>query len=273
MKTPAIDFGESSISARARMAAALVRLAANRDPRARPIRKALRATVRGRWAPDEARWIDRIERRRLELWSESRPTAMPEFEPRAADGTGGFSMSGPPTSMGMAAVLMSLSPHWCRLLLRLVREHRPRSCLELGTGFGISAAYTGAALELNGAGELTTLEGSEEWAASAGEGFDTLGLARISQRVGPIERTLADEADRRAPLDFVFIDAEHEGEATLDHFYTLLPHLSDGAILLFDDVGWPGVERAVEEIASDDRISTGSRIGRLAGCAVRGPRT
>ena len=65
VKTPATDFGESSISARARMAAALVRLAANRDPRARPIRKALRATVRGRGARRGA--LDRPHRGAIAL--------------------------------------------------------------------------------------------------------------------------------------------------------------------------------------------------------------
>ena len=34
--------------------------------------------------------------------------------------------------------------------MRTVRELSPSACLELGAGFGISAAYQGAALELNG---------------------------------------------------------------------------------------------------------------------------
>ena len=42
--------------------------------------------------------------------------------------------------------------------MRIVRELSPRACLELGAGYGISAAYQGAALELNGSGTLTTME-------------------------------------------------------------------------------------------------------------------
>src|SRR5215204_1409803 len=45
-----------------------------------------------------------------------------------------------------------------QLLFRLVREFAPTSCLELGTCIGVSAAFQAAALELNGAGHLLTLE-------------------------------------------------------------------------------------------------------------------
>jgi predicted O-methyltransferase YrrM len=253
------------------MAAALVRLRGDPEPGARPVRAALRAAFARRARPDEAAWIERIEARRVELHREERPTALPDYEAPSGNGAGGFSMSGPATSMGAASVMMSLAPQWCLLLMRLVREREPRSCLELGTGFGISASYTAAALELNGAGELTTLEGSAEWAQSAGETFAALGLGRIEQRVGPIEETLADEASRRAPLDFVFVDAEHDGDATLRHFHAILPHVADRALLVFDDAVWDGVSRAVDEIARHPRVPTTARIGRFAACVVRGP--
>ena len=46
--------------------------------------------------------------------------------------------------------------------MRLVRELRPHSCLELGTGVGVSAGYQAAAMELNGVGRLLTLDGSAD---------------------------------------------------------------------------------------------------------------
>ncbi len=258
------------LAARARMTAALARLIADRDPAARPIRAALRTAIGGRPDANEAAWVERIEARRIALRSEEGATRLTDYEAPSGNG-GGFTTAGPETTLGMASVVMSLSPQWCLLLMRLVRERAPRSCLELGTGFGISTAYQAAALELNGAGQLTTLEGSEQWAASAAEGFAALGLDRIVQRVGPIERTLADAATGLAPLDLVFIDAEHDGAATLGYFRTLLPHLADGALVIFDDADWSGVRRAVDEVSRDPRVSTTARIGRLAACAVRGP--
>ena len=63
---------------------------------------------------------------------------------------------------------------------------------------GISSAYQAAALELNGRGELTTLEGARAWAEVAEQGLSSLGLAeRCRVEVGPIDETL----DARAGAD------------------------------------------------------------------------
>ena len=147
--------------------------------------------------------------------------------------------------------------------MRFVRELQPRTCLELGTGFGISAAYQAAALELNGAGRLTTLEGSAEWGERARRSLAELGLASVDLTAGPIAETLPGEAERLAPLDYVYIDAEHQGQATLDHFATLEPHLADGAVVVFDDVNWAEMREAHAEIAGRPRVAASLAIGRL----------
>jgi len=246
------------------MAMPLVRLRLARDPLAAPLVAALRTTLSHRIDPAERAWIDRIEARRARLIEETEPTGVPQFDPAGRDAPGGgFTMTEPKTTLGMASAMMSLAPEWCILLLRLVRELEPESALELCTGFGISGSYQAAALELNGRGHLTTLEGSEEWARSAVEGFAELGLDRVESTVGPIAETLAEEAARLAPLDFVFIDAEHQEQATLDHFETLRPHLAEGAVIVLDDADWPGVRAAFRAIQEDELVSSSALVGRL----------
>ena len=56
------------------------------------------------------------------------------------------------------ALPAGIAPERGEELYRFIREHRPRSCLELGVGHGVSALYIGAALEANGAGTLTTVD-------------------------------------------------------------------------------------------------------------------
>lgn len=246
------------------MAVGLARLMGDRDPALRPLVRALRMVVSGRIPPEERAWIERIEARRGQLMGRGAPTGLPEFAPATEScASGGFTMTAPQTTIGVASAIMSLAPSWCVLLMRLVRELAPRSALEVGTGFGISGSYQAAALELNGRGTLITLEGSEAWAESAVEGFSTLGLERVEVRVGPIAETLTEEAESHAPLDFVFIDAEHQEQATLAHFEAILPSLAEGAIVALDDVGWPGVQRAHAAIGRHDRVSTSIVIGRL----------
>jgi predicted O-methyltransferase YrrM len=271
VRIPVPRIRETRLLARSRLAAPLVRLTSRRDPAADPLRRALRTTLLGQVSADERAWSTRIEARRHELITQRDPTGMPTFE-AAANGPGGrFAMGAPETTIGTASALMSLSPHWCVLLMRLVRELRPRSCLELGTGFGISTAYQAAALELNGAGAITTLEGSVAWAQLAEEGFEALELDRVTMRVAPIEEALPEALARSGPFDFVFIDAEHQADATVDHFEAILPRLTDGAMVVLDDVDWDGVKRAQTRIGRHERVSTSAFIGRLGVSVIGAP--
>ena len=196
------------------MAAAAPRLARRREPAARALRRALATTAMGRLSGPERGWRERIESKRGELTSDDAATG-PSFDPGSEGSEGRFTMERRRTTVAVAVTLMSLTPIWCALLMRLVRELEPRSCLELGTGFGISAAYQAAALELNGAGRLTTLEGAVEWGDRAARSLTELGLASVEPTSGPIAETLTPAAERLAPLDYVYIDAEHQAPATV----------------------------------------------------------
>lgn len=252
----------SSASARIRMAAPLPRLSASRRPAARALRKALATTSFDRLSGPERQWRERIEAKRAELVADEDSTG-PAFEPGSEGERGLFTMKRERTTVAVAASMMSLTPTWCTLLMRFVRELEPRTCLELGTGFGISAAYQAAALELNGAGRLTTLEGSADWGERARRSLAELGLASVDLIAGPIAETLPGEAERLDPLDYVYIDAEHQAQATLDHFATLEPHLPDGAVVVFDDVNWAEMREAHAEIAKHRRVASSLVIGRL----------
>ena len=107
--------------------------------------------------------------------------------------------------------------------------------LELGACAGISGCYLASAPRCV---ELITLELSPALADIARENlravthnatvinadFDT-GLPAV---VGP----------ETAPFDLVWIDGHHEKEATLRYAKQLLPHISPGGLMLFDDINW-----------------------------------
>jgi predicted O-methyltransferase YrrM len=228
------------------MAASLPRLAFRRDRASRALLRALWSTALGRIPQEERQWIGRIEARRAELAS--------------ADAT-------------PFVRWMSIAPVWGRFLMRTVRELAPRSCFELGTGFGISAAYQAAALELNGAGTLTTVERDEGLGGVAEEGFARLGLQervelRLDSRPDSLDRVL----EPMRPIDYAFLDADHTEDATLSHFATLLPHLREGAIVVIDDINWSeGMGRAWKSIAGNERVSTRFELRRV-GIVVIGSR-
>jgi predicted O-methyltransferase YrrM len=258
------------VTAHGQMAACLLRLAATRDPAAAPLARAVRTTLLGQVSTGEREWVERIEAGRGRLLADEGVTG-PPFDPGSESPGGRHAMERRRTTVGVASAFVSLPPEWCLLLLRLVRELSPRSCLELGTGFGISTAYQAAALKLNGSGTMTTLEGSPAWAELAEASLSALGLERVTVRVGAIGETLPAELEQRGSFDFVFIDAEHQAGATLAYFDAMLPILSDGAVVVVDDVDWPAMKHSQAAIGSNERVSTSVSIGRLGVSVIGRP--
>jgi predicted O-methyltransferase YrrM len=241
------------------------------DRAVRALARALRTTALGRLPAEERAWVARIEARRQELASD-RGLVPPHI-------TGRRSAAPDETRHGSIPVAasgwLSLPRVWCIFLMRLVRELSPRSCLELGTGFGISGAYEAASLELGGAGVLTTLEGAVGFAEIAKQGFSALGLSqRLEVLVGPIDDTLDEALERARPVDFAFLDADHSEQATLEYFNAILPRLSQGAVVVLDDINWEaaGMPRAWWTIRNHDLVSFALGFRRIGVCVISGPR-
>lgn len=230
------------------------------DPSGRRIATALRATAHGRGAPEERAWAARIEEARRRIPALAATGGGPAPAPERLD------------EASRACAWMSLPPVLCRFLLRAVRELRPSSCLELGTGFGISTAYQAAALALNGSGSIVTLD-IESMGAVAAPVLEELGLAgQVGLVGGFIDDNLDVALDRAAPIDFAFLDADHTEEATVAHFEALVPALAAEAVVVVDDIAWTAeMRRAWARIRSHGGVATSVSLRRLGIVVVRGP--
>jgi predicted O-methyltransferase YrrM len=174
-------------------------------------------------------------------------------------------------TVGTVSPRASVWPTWGLFLMRLVRELRPRSCLEVGTGYGLSGCYQAAALALNGEGRIVTLEGASARARIADQGFAALGLGRVEAIVGPLHDTLPGAARRAAPVDYAFVDAGHGEAETLEHFRTLAPHLEGRAVVVFDDIRWSdGMRRAWAQISRHPAVTAAIDVHRMGVCVVAG---
>jgi predicted O-methyltransferase YrrM len=244
------------------LAASVARLAGRRDRASRAVAAALRDTALGRMSAPERAWVARIEERRSGLPRRALESSRSDEELGSANRDEVLAQA-----TGMCG-LISISPVWGRFLMHLVRELTPESCLELGTGLGMSALYQGAALELNGSGSLITVD-TGEWARMAEREFSDLGLeGRIELLLGPAGDTLARALDRGTPFDCVLLDADHTEEGTLAHFGAILPHLSDRAVVIVDDINWTsGMRRAWKVIRRTRRVALAVGIRRF-GIAV-----
>lgn len=244
-------------------------LCAHQNPHVRAVGEAFQDQRNAAPSAEERNWFDRIESLRAELSASGERVEVPDFG-------AGSPQDGPRAGVqitteiiGEACRNYSKSREWSALLFHLVRRLCPKNAIELGTCLGISAAYQAAALELNGAGTLTTLEGAPSFAQIATRNFERLGLGhRVRVIGGPFHETL-DEVLRAGQVDYAYIDGHHDEDATVRYFEQFLPHLSANATLVFDDIAWsPGMARAWKRIRHHSRVAAAFDLESIGICLV-----
>lgn len=123
---------------------------------------------------------------------------------------------------------------WGTALYILAREFKATNAIELGACAGLSAMYLASASSME---QLVTVEGSSVLANLATESLAPYHNATVHSGL------FDDALDVYLPamtgkLDFAYIDGHHEQVATLHYFQRMLPHLAQGAIVVFDDIRW-----------------------------------
>lgn len=170
-----------------------------------------------------------------------------------------------------------ISPNRARLLNRLVSYLEIDQALELGTHLGMGTAAMAAGNKV----KITTIEGCPETAAIAREKLEEFGLKDIQLKVGKFEKYLEDSAQwteetnfkfqipnslkkqptpgnselRTTNYDLIYIDGNHQKEATLEYFEQLLQAVHNDSVMIFDDIHWSvGMEETWEEIKAHPKV-------------------
>jgi predicted O-methyltransferase YrrM len=134
------------------------------------------------------------------------------------------------------------------LLHRLIARFRPATVVELGTSLGLTTAYLADAAAPLGS-RVITFEGCPAIATKARQHLNELGHTNVTVVVGDIGDTLA-QALRDVPApDFVFFDANHRYEPTIQYFSICLEKAHNDSVFVFDDIHWSSeMERAWQAI-------------------------
>jgi predicted O-methyltransferase YrrM len=123
-------------------------------------------------------------------------------------------------------------PKLAQLLYRLAADLQPESIIELGTCLGITTQYLRNAAPV---AKIYTLEGCPQTAGIAKENFNDADIELIT---GDFNDTLPNVINGLNKLDLVFVDGNHQKEATLKYFEWCLPKVHEGTMLIFDDIYW-----------------------------------
>jgi len=120
------------------------------------------------------------------------------------------------------------------LLYRLINFTDSKHIVELGTSLGIGSLY----LSANPTTHLTTFEGSDKLLNIAESVFEAHNKSNITTVLGNINTTLPHYLQNVKKLDFVYFDANHTKEATLNYFELCLKNAHDKSCFVFDDIHW-----------------------------------
>jgi predicted O-methyltransferase YrrM len=144
-------------------------------------------------------------------------------------------------------------PKLAQLLYRLVADLRPKNIIELGTCLGITSLYLKKAAP---DAQLFTLEGCPQTAGVASAVFNKDGENDIQQVIGNFDDTLPGVIKDLDQLDFVFVDGNHQKQATLNYFEWCLPKVHENTLLIFDDIYWSeGMKEAWEIIKAHPQVT------------------
>lgn len=124
-----------------------------------------------------------------------------------------------------------------RLLATVVRFMRPKTCLELGTCYGMSAVIIISMLKAIGDFEsFDTIDGWEPMCSLSKETLTNQFGDLVTCNKGMIQKELPKILKSRNHIDFVFHDANHTREDYINDFSMIEPHLSSGAVIILDDI-------------------------------------
>lgn len=144
-------------------------------------------------------------------------------------------------------------PKLAKLLYRLAAFTKPTNIIELGTCLGITTVYLQHAAPN---AKVYTLEGCPRTAGIAKDVFKRAGLNDINVITGNFDDTLGNVLNSQEKLDFVYIDGNHQRDATLRYFEWCLPKVHEDTMLIFDDIYWSeGMKQAWEQIKAHPKVT------------------
>ncbi len=144
-------------------------------------------------------------------------------------------------------------PKLAQLLYRLAADLQPRNIIELGTCLGITTLYLQKAAP---DAKVYTLEGCPETAGIAKETFKKAGINDVDLITGNFDDTLPAAIKNLKQLDVVFVDGNHQKDATLKYFEWCLLKVHENTMLIFDDIYWSeGMKEAWNEIKAHSDVT------------------
>jgi predicted O-methyltransferase YrrM len=146
-----------------------------------------------------------------------------------------------------------ITPKRAELLFRIVNYFQPDTLLEIGTSLGLATS----ALTLgNPKAKIITLEGCPNTMAIAKNQLQVLNVNNVESVVTEFGDYLQSQNLKSKIYNLIYIDGNHQKQATLDYFELLLPTISNDTVWIFDDIHWSAeMEETWEIIKNHPKVT------------------
>ncbi|MBU3821771.1 class I SAM-dependent methyltransferase [Flavobacteriaceae bacterium XHP0103] len=120
-----------------------------------------------------------------------------------------------------------------KLLYRLANYLECENILELGTSLGMATQSMSLA---NPKANITTIEGCPNISEFTKGAFKKQSLENIDLITGDFDEIIESLAPKT--FDLIFFDGNHQKEATLQYFESLMETAHNNSVFIFDDIYW-----------------------------------
>lgn len=149
------------------------------------------------------------------------------------------------------------------MLDNIIRELKPKICLEVGLGYGVSTLYILNALKQTGGKKLIGIDPVQQdgWQSAGLYNIERAGLSDLYEFHEEKSEDIRPQLKRQGiVIDFAFIDGSHTFDHALIDFYHIDSLLKLGGIIVLDDVGMPAIRKLCEFIVTNRSYEIVHRI-------------
>jgi predicted O-methyltransferase YrrM len=151
-------------------------------------------------------------------------------------------------------MISNISTAFAEALYETVLSKRPGIAVEIGMAFGVSSLAILTALnQAGGDGRLITIDPNQttDWASCGRAAVARAGFSARHELIEELDfKALPRLLDRSIKVDFAYIDGWHTFDYTLLDWWYIDKMMPVGAIVGFNDCGFPGVEKVIQFVLS-----------------------
>lgn len=148
-----------------------------------------------------------------------------------------------------------------KLLTKIVDYYKIENAIELGTSVGLGTSYLANSKPIK---KIITIEGATEIALVARQNFEKLMINSVDQLVGKFDDNLEKACLGLNKIDLIYIDGNHQYEATKKYFNFFIEKAHDETFIIFDDIYWSdGMTKAWNEIIQSEKIHVSIDLFRM----------